>query len=604
MMSTPSRNQRSTTPAHDRDAAPGGRAWLVAVGLMLFLALPIALVQAGDQNGPRGRETVRPHRDKPAARAADRPADPYGLDRARLGVVQASSSDALVSTPSPSPAVQRKYGRFIEGFVDADNTLDVIEGRPRILVLRQAPIRLQIPNEDIARYDILTDRELSITGLGVGTTLLNIWFADPDDPDQEQILSYLVRVLPDPEAQARLERDFAALEDKLNSVFPDAIISLTVVGNSVVVEGQAKDSREATKIIRVVERNAPKIRGRNPNPAALSDVSPDDFGFVENDQQFSNAGSFGFEVINLLTIPGESQVSLSVTVAEVNRAAARSIGLDFQVTNNSGIDVVSTLTGAATAAFAPNIPIFLDNGQIALQLEALRGLDLSRSLAEPNLVTMNGAPAQFSAGGEFPVPVVTGATATGLQGVEFVPFGVSLEFTPFILDRDRIRLVVAAEVSTRSLATGTTVQGANIPGLDTRNIDTVVELRDGQTLAMAGLIQQNFGSQSDRIPGLGDLPLVGWMFGVNRTTSSEQELLILIRPELVRPLNPDEVPSHLPGSDMFEPDDVEFYLFNRLESRHAEDARPAAMTDPDRIGRQRLAQQKFIVGPSGHADGR
>ncbi len=603
MSSTPRSTSRPTQ--HATTAAPAGRAWLVAVGLMLFLALPIALVQAGaDRSGPRDRDTTRPHRAVGEAARDTRTranTDPFGLDRARVGVVQAAGN-GLDPAPEPSPAVQRRYSRFIEGFVDADNTLDTIEGRPRILVLRQPPVRIQIPNEDIARYDILTDREISITGLEVGTTLLNIWFADPDDPDEEEILSYLIRVLPDPEAQARVERDFRRLQERLNDVFPTSRVRLSVVGNSVLVEGEARDAMEADRIIRVVQRNAPRIEGETPSPTEPG-VAEDDFALVEG-RRGAAAGAYEYEVVNLLTIPGEAQVSLSVTVAEVNRAAARSIGLDFEIVDNAGNDIVANLTGAGTAAFAPNIPIFLDNGQISLQLEALRGLDLARSLAEPNLVTMNGAPAQFSAGGEFPVPIVTGATATGLQGVEFVPFGVSLEFTPYILDRDRVRLVVGAEVSTRSLSTGTTVQGADVPGLDTRNFNTVVELRDGQTLAIAGLIQQTFGSQSDRIPGLGDLPLVGWMFGVNRTTSSEQELIVLIRPELVHPLDPDEVPHHLPGSDVFEPDDIEFYLFNRLESRHAEDARSAVMTTPDRIGRQRLAHQKFIVGPSGHADGR
>ncbi|MFN5956797.1 MAG: type II and III secretion system protein family protein, partial [Planctomyces sp.] len=237
-------------------------------------------------------------------------------------------------------------------------------------------------------------------------------------------------------------------------------------------------------------------------------------------------------------------------------------------------------------------------------IQALRGLSYARSLAEPNLVAMNGQTASFQAGGEFPVPVVTGATNTGLQGVEFVPFGVQLRFTPFISDGNRIRLNVAAEVSTRNTSTGATVGGSSVSGRDTRNFSTVVELRSGQTMAVAGLIQTTVGGGSDKVPGAGDLPVVGWLFGSQRTSSNEQELVILVTPELVSPLDAAELPAHLPGSDVFEPDDMEFYVLNRLESRHKEDARMSVRTDWDRLIRTRSIERKYIIGPTGHSDGR
>ena len=150
-----------------------------------------------------------------------------------------------------------------------------------------------------------------------------------------------------------------------------------------------------------------------------------------------------------------------------------------------------------------------DEGFDAIALEALKTLSYAKSLAEPTLVAMNGQPANFLAGGQFPVPVVTGNTFSGLQGVTYIPYGVSLNFVPYITDRDRIRLTLNASVSTRDLTSATNIGGANVLGLNTRNVNTTVELRQGETLAVAGLIESNLGADSSRLPFIGDWPLIG-----------------------------------------------------------------------------------------------
>lgn len=613
------------------------RLWLMAPTGLFLLLLPIMPLQGQDRTA-----TTQPGHNAAAQRAAPTNAngDPFRLQGTRLGMLD-SPDGTLGATPRPTDETARRFGRFVDRFVDADNTLDVVTGRPRILVFKRPPLRIQIPDENVARYDILTDRELSITGLNVGQTLLNIWFADPDHPSGQEILSYLVRVVPDPEARERLERVYSALEDEINNAFPTSLVNLSLVGDTLMVEGQARDIAEADRIMRVIEANAPRIEARIPVDAW--DDSPD-FGAMTTDAGLSStsgmltpglsrfsstplesdgyraamgrsdarmgargrtaARASSLNIVNLLKIPGEPQVSLKVTVAEVNRAGARSIGLNFSYTNNSGITVIESLTGGIATGGLANLPALLDGGQLSLAINALRGMSLAKSLAEPNLVALNGHTASFLAGGQFPVPVVTGATATGLQGVEYVPFGVELRFTPYILDRDRIRLVVTAEVSTRSVPNSTIINGQSVPGRDTRTFHTVVELRSGQTLAVAGLIQSSMGSDADRIPGAGDLPLIGWLFGFNRTTASEQELVVLITPELVHPLDKNEVPHFLPGDDIFEPDDLEFYLLGRLESRHSEDSRNVVLTDYERQGRARAFERKFILGPSGHSDQR
>jgi pilus assembly protein CpaC len=234
---------------------------------------------------------------------------------------------------------------------------------------------------------------------------------------------------------------------------------------------------------------------------------------------------------------------------------------------------------------------------LRLAIEALRNVNLARSLAEPNLTTLNGRPANFQAGGQFPVPVVTsGNVFGGLQGVQFVPFGVSLQFTPTITDKDRIRLQLSAEVSARDAGAGqTNFNGASVPSLTTRNFNSTVELRDGETIAIAGLIQNNFGSDGARVPLFGDIPLVGRAFGRQNTSCAEQELVVLVTPRLIHPLRGDLPP--LPGSDMISPTDGEFYIHGRLQSRCQPKGRKhgAAACEPATEGEQ-------LVGPHGYSE--
>jgi pilus assembly protein CpaC len=200
------------------------------------------------------------------------------------------------------------------------------------------------------------------------------------------------------------------------------------------------------------------------------------------------------------------------------------------------------------------------------------------------------------------VPTITGFTAAGLQGVEFIPFGVLVSFTPQITDKDRIRLNVAAVVSAPDQNLQANVGGTNVPGLQTRNFQTTVELREGQTLAVAGLMATTLNTNTDRVPLIGELPLVGQIARFDRTSAGEQELVLLITPELVHPMEPKEVPP-IPGSDLFEPGDLEFYLLGRLESRRTYDYRSTVMNDLHRMKLYRHCEQIFIIGPHGHSDG-
>jgi pilus assembly protein CpaC len=308
---------------------------------------------------------------------------------------------------------------------------------------------------------------------------------------------------------------------------------------------------------------------------------------------------------------------LRVTVAEINRSAARSIGLDFSILNRAG----STVFGSNTAGLLPtmlsgagssaqlsggNLPALIDNGQVNLAIQALRNINFARSLAEPNLVTLNGQPAFFRAGGEFPVPAGTVTFGAAVQGVRFVPFGVTLMFVPYITDRDRVRLQVMSVVSTRDPSLGTSIASnagsgsTSVSGLQSRVFRSTVELREGQTLAVAGLIQNNFGATTVRVPFFGDLPIAGSLFGKNNVTHAEQEVVVLVTPELVHPLSACQTPP-LPGTDTFEPGDVEFYLLNRLESRRSVDFRSSVRTDWHRLTRYQHCDDMFILGAHGQS---
>ncbi len=595
------------------------------------------------------------------------------------------------STPIPTEQDLADQKKYVQEIVDPRNVLDLVLDRTRIIRTNEPPKRVQIGDETVASFSTVSPTEVALLGKQVNTTVLNLWFADPKNPQKDKILSYLVRVIPDPEVKERLERTYRALQEEINKTFPDSLICLSLVGDKLVLTGQPKDSAEATMILRIVQANAPGGGGGGGAGPAQAAGTPNGIpvgsiqqtGFNPGDPNAPNGlpglNSFliagGPNVINLMRVPGEQQVMLKVMVAEVNRSAARSIGVNFNITNNNGITLFGQNTGNLFAGglgafggfggigaagngtgnvgiggfintgfgnIVNNLSINLDHANIPIAISALRNLNYARSLAEPNLVTLNGQTAFFFAGGEFPVPVISGFTAAGLQGVNFIPFGVMLSFTPYVTDKDRIRLSMFATVSTRNESLGSSGFGGGggglgggglggglgggglggglgggglgggggglgggggfVPGLNARTFSTTVELREGQTLAVAGLIQHSLGGDSTRVPFFGDLPLIGSLFGFNGNSHSEQELVVLVTPELVHPLEPKECPP-LPGSDIFEPGDLEFYLLNRMESRRMVDYRSSVRTDMARMAAYRHCEDQYILGPHGQTDG-
>jgi len=340
------------------------------------------------------------------------------------------------------------------------------------------------------------------------------------------------------------------------------------------------------------------------------------------------------QVINLIRVPTSQQVLLKVRVAELNRTGFREIGADllgsvpalgglfgtqisgsrFQPGRIGGTtfpymlngqmidgDPKNILMGADTALFGT-----FSRGQANAVLAALRRNNLLKILAEPNLVTLNGHQADFLAGGQFPVPVnsgLGGGVGGGNVQVQFKDFGVRLAFLPIIEDGETIRLTVDPEVSTIDFTLGATLVpgGSPVPGLNIRRSHATVELKQGETLAIAGLMSLSLEGQTTRIPGLGDLPYIGAFFSNTTSNRVEKELVVLVTPYLVEPIREDQAPP-LPGEEVDQPTDLEFFLMNRIEGRTGQDARSTTRyDDPLYLVRPSLVERKYLIGPSGYS---
>ena len=239
-------------------------------------------------------------------------------------------------------------------------------------------------------------------------------------------------------------------------------------------------------------------------------------------------------------------------------------------------------------------------------LNALRINGVLKFLAEPNLVTMSGFQASFLAGGEFPVPVpqVSGAGVAPTVTVRFKEFGVRLGFVPYVIDQDVIRLTVVPEVSQIDFTIAVTLVagGSPVPGLNVRRALTTVELKQGQTLAIAGLLQVTLSGTTNRIPGLGDLPIIGPLFSNTTGSRVEKELVVLVTPYLVEGMDKDQVPP-TPGDEVKEPNDLEFFFLNRIEARTGRDFRSTTRWDDVFNLRYHLnLEKKYVNGPAGFSE--
>ena len=555
--------------------------------------------------------------------------------------------------PEFSTGMGRERGAesFVEDFGRDSGAFEVVAGRSRLLSVAEdlrvpgmPEASVTIGDPLIVEAEVAGPRQVRVTGLRFGATDLAITAAGGMTVDVE----------------VRVVADLGLLQARLRELFPDATPRLAQIQDNVfVVEGQARDAPQVARIIEVVRgfvesipdrrrsepapkleasiflnQPAPSTPGPVPIPAPTNNIPLALLPLTNVIDELENEGSIADpKIINLLRVPGPQQVLLKVRIAELNREALREVGANIlgvdpdsgaifgtQTGTRTGrrgagpgnVNAVGTIedrgllgqatgvTNEATTAFG-----IFEAADIEILLRALRRNSVLKILAEPNLVALNGHLASFLAGGEFPIPVpqVSGGAAAAIT-VAFKEFGVRLGFVPYILDGDVIRLTVAPEVSEIDFSFATTLvqNGQPIPGLVSRKSQTTVELREGQTLAIAGLLQLRLDAETSRIPGLGDLPILGPFFSNTTDRRVEKELVVLVTPYLVMPMDPGQVPP-TPGDEVLEPNDLEFYLLNRIEGRTGKDFRATTKwDDPYRILDLLRLEERYVRGPSGFSN--
>lgn len=554
----------------------------------------------------------------------------------------------LVPPPQPS---SKEISNGIESLSSATSLFQVPLGQGRILNLKseitegQSSPLVAIGNPSVIDVTIVSPKQLRITGLRVGITDLSITSAKGDNFHFEvQVLADLTilqkkiqTTFPDAsvhlsqiqnhvvvEGEARSQMQVANIIG-LVSAYLDTITAaqrLTIQSRGSVNVGDrnslglgTEDPRESTI------RPAPQPDANQPNS---DDLQNDEMGGTSVQSSAQNLRISGTipnpSIVNLLRVPTSQQVLLKVRVAELNRTALRNIGANFLAVDQStgaifGTQIagpvsasgtaVNNLVGTATlptsnlgARGGTTVYGIFQNANFEMPLNALRRNGLLKILAEPNLVALSGQQSSFLVGGEYPVPVpqVSASGVAPTVTVRFKEFGVRLGFVPQVLDQENLRLTVAPEVSEIDFTIAVTLVagGSPVPGLNVRRSYTTVEMKHSQTLAIAGLLYLKLDGTTDRIPGLGDMPILGPFFSNTSSERVEKELVILVTPYIVEPMEEAEIPSQ-PGSEVGEPTDWEFYFMNRIESRKGVDFRSTTAWDNAQEHLYMMKMQKKVL---------
>jgi pilus assembly protein CpaC len=327
------------------------------------------------------------------------------------------------------------------------------------------------------------------------------------------------------------------LKEKLREILPGENIQVTATHEGVTLFGEVSSMATLPQALAVAEAFAPQ------------------------------------KITNLLQVSGVHQVMLEVRIAEISRSLTRrllvrGLGLNYATfTGDASLRLGLLNNVAALADLFPASAFFrFDRYGLSLTsfIDALKENGLVKILAEPTLVTLSGQEASFLAGGEFPIPT---PQRDNVVTIEFRPFGVALRFTPTVLSSKKISLQVAPEVSELDFTNAVAIAGLTVPSLTIRRASTVIELADGQSFAIAGLLNESVRETISKFPLLGDIPILGTLFRSSSFQKNETELIILVTPHLVKPL--DLSKQTLPTNQFIEPNDVEFYLLGKTEGRGA-----------------------------------
>ena len=407
-------------------------------------------------------------------------------------------------------------------------TLNVPMNRAVVVESDTAFAELSIANPAIADISSLSDRTIYVLGKAPGLTTLTLL-----DGNGRLITNVDVRVA----------ADISEFKERLKQILPGEKIEVRTANDGIVLSGIVSSSQKLQRALDLAERYA---EGR---------------------------------VSNLMSVGGIQQVMLKVRFAEMNRSVSKSLSSSLSLGGTifsgdvglSGGTNTNVTAGGSTGALAGNLPANNNNAgavlfgfnagntQVGLLLEALESKGVVRTLAEPNLVALSGQEAKFLAGGEYPVPV---SQEDGVITIEFKPFGVELNFIPRVVDKDLINLELEAAVSAIDPTNGITIDAFTIDAFSRRETSSTVELRDGESFAIAGLLEDNFVDNNQQLPWLGDVPVLGALFRSASYQREQTELVIIITAHLVTPVKGDVLA--LPTDRIKPPTEQDLFLHGRV----------------------------------------
>ena len=378
-----------------------------------------------------------------------------------------------------------------------------------IVVESEVPFaEISVANPAIADIASLSDRTIYVLGKAAGSTTMTLL-----DPNGQLIANVDLRVQP----------DLTEFKERLGEILPGEQIEVRTANDGIVLSGRVSGARKVARALELAERYAP---GR---------------------------------VTNLMMVGGSQQVMLRVRFAEMRRSVAKELGSFLGGDAGfGGAPDTGSFTAGTNGGAELNVQLGFGGVAIDLMMQALETRGVVRTLAEPNLVAISGQDANFLAGGEYPTPAADGA-------IEYRPFGVQLLFKPTVVDGDLINLEIGTVVSSLDTSNALVLNGDTILGFSTRSANTTVEIRDGQSFAIAGLLQDDFRDVNNQVPWLGDVPVLGALFRSAEYRREQTELVIIVTAHLVVPTSAEALA--LPTDRMRIPSEEELFLFGRVEGR-------------------------------------
>jgi pilus assembly protein CpaC len=480
---------------------------------------------------------------------------------------------ALMATPwmaSAQDGTSTAQPRLRAG---ASENLVVPLFKSRVVKLDEPAARISVGSPDIADILILRATQLYVLGKDLGTTNVLLW-------DRDDFLIGTVSV--------EVTHDLESLKEKLHEIFPDEDINVHASQRNIVMTGRVSSVTAMNAATRMADGYLAQIQ-----------TAVDEGEFEQSTGSKREDKAVG-EIINLMQVGGGQQVMLSVKVAEIAREELRSVDAQWNAIFNGSSrwsfggtngGAIFPNTGPAfntgpVPPLGPGLPEIVpapplsiadkglftsfisDDFLFNMALNAAKNEGLAKILAEPTLTTLTGQQAEFLSGGEFPIPV---PQDNNTISIEFKQFGVGVRFLPVVLGKDRINLKINVDVSElndlNTVFVDIPSSNSNffVPSLTKRSAEATVELKDGQTIGIAGLINENLREAVSKFPGLGDLPMIGALFRSQEFIKGETELLIMVTPTLAKPIAPEDI--RLPTDSFIEPSDRDFYLFGRMEGR-------------------------------------